>query len=194
MNTSAIDILFFSKGYILSAEDLGTDEEFSQWQTVRTRMLVWAFHERPALIITESPLPSSWARWAAGQSHFNISELEHNSTTLLVLNVPTCSRELLEDAGSDEEFTRGLLWFSYPTNDSAELQACTILHTRATANTDEKKICSTEYEVLSCEADGRMLVWCSPNRDESALDQWISETNRSTSLQLQKRSRDNYYY
>lgn len=185
MSALAVDVVSFFGGCVLSAQHLGTNEEFVRWQTFRTQMLVWAFCGRPALIITESPLPSSWARWAADEYELSFSELKCESTTLLLLHVAMCSRELLEDAGVDEESARGLLWFSHPTSD-VSMQACSILRARLMAGTNEKNLCLTGYEVLSCEADGRMIVWCSSNRDELDFDEWLSKIDPSLGLRIQK--------
>jgi hypothetical protein len=102
---------------------------------------------------------------------------------LLLVTVPNCSRELLEDAGIDEEFERGLLWFSHPSG-SVEAQACNLFRSRLRAGTKEENLCAAEYEVLSCEGDGRMIVWCSPHRSEAEFDEWFAKARSSFGVRV----------
>jgi hypothetical protein len=139
---------------------------FEQWKEFRTAFLVWSFVGRPALAITLSPQPNSWSKDLAERLHCELERFTFGGVDLEAICLDTCPGSLLEDAGTEEDFWRGLLWFSSPTADvNAQVES---IYRAKTSAVESSRV--TPYEALSCDNDGRTLLWCRPCEDRRAQE------------------------
>ena len=182
----AVQVASFPTGRSISIEYVGAAEESLRWRRLCGELVSWVFVERPVLTVTLSPVSHSWARFVADKHQLECTELACDRTRLLLLLVPSrCSRILLEDACSDEEFERGLLWLSSPSSDIVS-QAEQMFRARAMAGVDEQGLCVADHEAISCEADGQMIVWCRPSRSDIEFAEFLGRIADSVDVSWSK--------
>lgn len=169
---SWISFLVTPSGWIFTVRHMNSSEGFTAWMGIRGALAVKAFRNRDVFVITESPQPTSWAREVIRLQDPECVELEDGRITLLVIRMNDCQPEVLAEAGTDEDFWRGLMWFSPPVVDMRQ-QAVEILHSRISAGLEEELLCEVGYEVMSCEGDGRQVVWCSPGLEFEPFVRWF---------------------
>lgn len=174
MTVPTIEFVLFSNGLYIRANDFGSNEEFECWKRLRTEIVVWAYRDRSALVITHEPSNGSWARFAAPDNNIPYVEFVYKGTRLLTLIVPTCTKSLLEEVSNEEEFYRSLLWLSYPVG-KVENQVRQILRARLEADIDTQHLCKSEFEILTCEGDGRIIVWCKPKRADAEIKEFLED-------------------
>jgi hypothetical protein len=180
-----IKVESFPRGRLISIDHSATDEEFRRWQQLRTEVVVRAYYNRSALIITLSPTTLSWAASIAIEHNLHYSEIICDEIQLSLLQIPSCSRGLLEDVSTDEEFVRGLLWLSYPI-DNIEDQASQICRIRMKTQTNEQDLCETDYEVLTCEADGLMIIWCNGDLSSTEFNEFLDNSASDRGFRIEK--------
>lgn len=177
-----LEVKSFEAGRSVYARHLPSDEALVVWKSLRTELVVWSYLGRSALVITLSPTSSSWARFAATESQTRCVETVIDGEEVLLLHIPNCTRAILEDLSTEEDFVRGLLLLaSSATQDATTAQR--ILRARANAGSDERCMCVARTEVLSCEADGRMLLWCGGARDDLELRSFLGGVHSDMEVQ-----------
>lgn len=184
---ACIHLRVMPSGWVLSVRWGTGDEDFRAWtEIIRAEILRKAFQGRDVLALTEYPRqsfwtgggyargPYPWARELARSFDLEQATVTHGRVEVHVTRIEACEPDLLIDAGTEEEFVRGLLWFSVPAKAMRE-QAAEILMTRLSSRTEVEPLCSLDYEVMSCEADGRWVVWCRPSLGLEPFVGWLRE-------------------
>lgn len=167
-----IDLRVMSSGWALSVRWGTGDGQFRSWIDIRAAILKKAFQGRDAIALTESPLQSSWTRELVRLFDWEEGRVIYGGVEAHVVRIEDCQPDLLVEAGTDDEFARGLLCFSSPAK-AMHWQAAEILMARLSSRTEVEPLCSLDYEVMSCEADGRWVVWCRPSLGLEPFVGWL---------------------
>jgi len=148
-------------------------DDHTTWKTIVSRVLEYAFLDRPACLMCYEPDRFSLAHQLADKRTERIDGRKY-----LMAFTESCPRQLISSVADGDEFQLSVLWLcSVPLTEGERLRNL------ARAVRGRKRLFDelpeTQEEVLGRVDDGEVLWWINPHRSEEDIREALREAARS---------------
>jgi hypothetical protein len=161
-----VKIKTLGKNYIELSVPIGTP--LDEFDKVIYKVLLLALLEKPVYLITLTP-----QKYSLGYDYNEPIKIKTSKHTLLVNFIDSCSADLLKEIVESEEFERGLL--RLVTVDQNRLNDIIGEVFFEFINDNDISKVNIGFELITCEADGKMLCWFNPHIPIHILEAKLKE-------------------
>lgn len=138
-------------------------EELIEWNQILSKILIYAFSDRPAYILTLSP-----QKYSLGYELEVTNKIKIEKKEFLINYCNILSYSLIQKIIESEEFERGLIKIIPISHDQLEDVIKSI-------PVNYNELDKFDYELIEMENDGKMFCWLNPHLPMNDIDRKLQE-------------------